>query len=400
MKITRKMLCILLAVIMIVPGISVCAVDMEIAPEESDVFKKLVAFDIMEEEDEILYEGIITRASFVKYIVRCMDSLYPLSSGEKIENIFTDVDEHTIGSAEIVSALEMGILSGAQLFYPDRDITFTDAITIIVNALNYRVYAEANGGYPTGYLYIANSTGILKGVQTDEFVYGATAIKLLYNALFVDYMALSGIVDDGSLVYDITSVKTMREKLNITEYDVILVNNGLICADSMGGEFENKVVVRDTSTHNEYVFSYTNDDILNLFGYRLKIYVRKNPVTDVNEIVYYSVHNSVEETIVYSEDVISSVSGSVEYEKNPESSKIEKVNYNPEEALVYINGVKKADYQFADLKPGNGFTRFIDNNGDNRADYILVYNFSYNVKTILYFADLTLCIILSFPQKA
>ena len=372
----KKGLCLLLSLILIISLFNMITVGAKESDEAYEFFK---AVSLLDEDFDVFSK--MTRGEFVALTAKILFGELAEQVGKEGDGGFYDVPSGHTCFGEITTLKNLEIIKGDSYgnFYPDRDITFTDAITIIVNALNYRVYAEANGGYPTGYLYIANSTGILKGVQTDEFVYGATAIKLLYNALFVDYMALSGIVDDGSLVYDITSVKTMREKLNITEYDVVLVNNGLICADSMGGEFENKVVVRDTSTHNEYVFSYTNDDILNLFGYRLKIYVRKNPVTDVNEIVYYSVHNSVEETIVYSEDVISSVSGSVEYEKNPESSKIEKVNYNPEEALVYINGVKKADYQFADLKPGNGFTRFIDNNGDNRADYILVYNFSYNV---------------------
>ncbi len=372
----KKKLCLLLVVTLLCTSLNVFAFDANSSDEALDFF---VSVSLIDEDFDVFSK--MTRGEFAALTAKILFGELAEQVGKESVGGFYDVPSEHNFFGEITALKNLEVIKGDSFgnFYPDRDIAFTDAITIIVNALNYTVYAEANGGYPTGYLYIANSTGILKGVQTEELVYGATALKLLYNALFVDYMALSGIIDDGSLVYDLTSVKTMHEKLNITEYDVILVNNGLISADSTGASFDSKVVVRDVTTHNEYVFAYTDDDILNLFGYRLKIYVKKNEKTDINEIVYYSIQKSVTETIIYSEDIISSVSGLVEYEKTPESSKFGKVNYNPNEALVYINGVKKADYQFTDLKPDNGFTRFIDNNGDNRADYILVYNFSYNV---------------------
>lgn len=372
----RKSLCLLLAVMIMISSFVPVVIGAEEGGEAYEFFKSV---SLVSEDFDIFSR--MTRGEFVSLTANILYSELSSQVGKDASGGFGDVTADHEFYGEITALKNLGIIQGDSFgnFYPDRDIAFTDAVTVIVNALNYRVYAEVNGGYPTGYLYIANSTGILKGVKTEEFVYGSTALKLLYNSLFVDYMSLSGIVDDGSLVYDSSSVKTMREKLNITEYDAVLVNNGIISADLTGGSFDDRVVVRDVKTHNEYVFKYTDDDILNLFGYRLKLYVRKNEKTDINEIVYYSIHKSVTETLVYAQDVISSVSGTVEYEKDYEASKTAKVNYNVNEAVVYINGIKKADYKFSDLKPDNGFTRFIDNNGDSRADYILVYNFSYNV---------------------
>ena len=372
----KKRLCLLLALLLMISSFNTVAFGAKESGEAYEFFKSVSLID----EDFDIFSKM-TRGEFVALASNILFDELSSQVGKDAVGGFSDVSKEHAFYGEITAFKNLGIIRGDSFgnFYPDRDIAFVDALTIIINALNYTVYADANGGYPTGYLYIANATGIIKGVETEEFVYGSTALNLLYNSLFVDHMSLGGIDGDGSLIYDLTSIKTMREKLKITEYDVILVNNEIISADSMGGNFDGKVVVRDVSTYNEYVFKYTDDDILNLFGYRLKIYVKKNEKTDVNEIVYYSIHKSVTETLVYSEDIISSVSGTVEYEKDYNSSKFEKVHYNINEAVVYINGIKKADYQFSDLKPDNGFTRFIDNNGDNRADYILVYNFSYNV---------------------
>lgn len=371
----KKRLCLLLAVVLIVSSLSPVAIGAHKSEEAYEFFKSVSLID-----DDFDIFSKMTRGEFAALTAKILFGELANQVGTEAFGGFYDVHSGHEFYGEVTALKNLGIIKGDSFgnFYPDRDIAFVDAVTIIVNALNYTVYAEANGGYPTGYLYIANKTGILKGVKTEEFVYGSTAVKLLYNSLFVNYMTPDGIVDD-SLIYNSTSVKTMREKLNIDEYDVVLVNNGLISADSMGGDFENRVVVRDVKTYNEYVFAYINDDILNLFGYKLKIYVKKNEKTDINEIVYYSIQNDVTETLVYGDDIISSISGVVEYEKDYNSSKYEKVQYNVNEAVVYINGVKKADYQFSDLKPDSGFTRFIDNNGDNRADYILVYDFSYNV---------------------
>lgn len=368
MKITRKILCILLVVIMIVPGISVCAVDMEIAPEESDVFKKLVAFDIMEEEDEILYEGIITRASFVKYIVRCVDSLYPLSSGENTENVFTDVDEQTIGSAEILSALEMGVLSGAQMFYPDRDITMNEASKILVSALGYGALAEHKGGYPNGYLKIAYDLNLFDRCkfENDGTIGLISFLNILMNFLETEFVTIES-VDTNSMVYGSGKGETLLEKA----LDIHKIT-GVIKANEYASIYGGSTAPEDSVVIGDKVFKVGNSNAAELLGYSAEVYYRLEN-TDQRTIVYAKEEKN-EIVELYSQDIDAStitIDGFKYYDK--ERNRSEEISGLKSATLIY-NGVQttlKTEY----LTKEHAHIKLVDYDENNTFDLIFIMDY-------------------------
>jgi hypothetical protein len=133
----------------------------------------------------------VTRAEFAKIIVSA------LGVGEAAQYAagatkFWDVATDHWATGYINVAVDVGIINGYPdgTFQPENQVTFAEAIKMIVAALGYTPKAEAMGGYPGGYLAIAAEKEISDGVNvigTLSANRGAVAM-MVDNALEVDLM--------------------------------------------------------------------------------------------------------------------------------------------------------------------------------------------------------------------
>ena len=135
------------------------------------------------EDGELHPEYNITRMEYAALIIRCLgyDGDYP-----SIDNVFTDVPKDSWGAAAVQFAYDLGIINGYGdgTFGPDDNIKEIDAIKIIVSAIGRRLEAEAGGGYPTGYLSVAQKYGIMdKLTGANENATRGYVASLLANAL-------------------------------------------------------------------------------------------------------------------------------------------------------------------------------------------------------------------------
>ncbi len=82
-------------------------------------------------------------------------------------SIFTDVPESHWANANIKKASELGIVSGYGngKFGPSDDVTYEQCITMIISALGGRDLAVEAGGYPDGYVTVAEQHGFLENIQ-------------------------------------------------------------------------------------------------------------------------------------------------------------------------------------------------------------------------------------------
>ena len=87
----------------------------------------------------------------------------------KIFGVPGDSSEEIVYSyAEIKSAHSAGWISSADKFNPDADITLAEAVKIMLTAADYGIMADAKGGYPTGYLSVAESVDLLTYVDVAQ----------------------------------------------------------------------------------------------------------------------------------------------------------------------------------------------------------------------------------------
>jgi len=158
-------------------------------------------------EEEPASQQKITRAEFAMLISHILGFDMPNAGEVFFEDILGDVDkseifitEDSVGEMRFSDVNEahpaysyikyvssLGLMTGTseKTFSPDKNITVTESLKPLIKALNYTLAAELKGGYPSGYITVADELKLLKNVKQnieDE----ATALSvyhLLYNAL-------------------------------------------------------------------------------------------------------------------------------------------------------------------------------------------------------------------------
>ena len=101
------------------------------------------------------------------------------------KDVFYDVDKDNFAWENINRLYEYGYISGDEnlFFRPDDDITFNEAVKVMLSILGYDSLAKYKGGFPSGYLSIASDIGLTKGIERDgEYINRGNIIRLLINA--------------------------------------------------------------------------------------------------------------------------------------------------------------------------------------------------------------------------
>ena len=125
----------------------------------------------------------ITRAEIAKAICTAL-RLTPDIDGKQS---FSDVDSSHWAYGYINALAASKIVAGGDngCFEPDREATYSEAVKMLVCALGYAPIAEQKGGYPYGYIEIAEEIGLTKDLicTLDGLCQRNTAFTLFNNAL-------------------------------------------------------------------------------------------------------------------------------------------------------------------------------------------------------------------------
>ena len=191
----KKILALVLALTLALGTFSFAAA----APEDvvgadcEDAVVRLMALGIIDGFPDGTYkpDEPVTRAQFAKIIVSA------LGVGEAAQHIagatkFADVPADHWATGYINVAVDVGVINGYPdgTFKPENQVTFAEAIKMIVAALGYTPKAEAMGGYPGGYLAVAAEKEITDGVNVKGTLSanrGAVAM-MVDNSLEVNLM--------------------------------------------------------------------------------------------------------------------------------------------------------------------------------------------------------------------
>jgi hypothetical protein len=133
----------------------------------------------------------ITRAEFCKVVIKALGLDY---DGSTAPTVFTDVPSSHWASGYVQAAYELGIVNGrsATIFDPEANVSYNEAIAMIVRALGYED-DHLVGTYPTAHIAKAKGIGILGSVSVGSAAAPRGDVaQLVYNALDTPFVAYTG----------------------------------------------------------------------------------------------------------------------------------------------------------------------------------------------------------------
>lgn len=168
--------------------------------------KELSALNVISgyEDGTFLPDKNVTRAEITKMIVTSLGSatLSAANAAAGKDTKFADVPGSHWASGFVSTATanansNNGFINGYDetTFGPDDNVTYAQAIKMLVSALGYQTYAENNGGWPNGYLnygYTLEIADGVTGVSNDTQVTRAQVAQMIDNAVKAPICVIDG----------------------------------------------------------------------------------------------------------------------------------------------------------------------------------------------------------------
>ena len=369
----KRILSTLLVFIFLLQGVSV------LAEEKTVQYKEILTYMGIYDEAK---DGIeVSRGEFVSMVLKLagIDAKKLVSDGYPGQ--FVDVDESSEWYKDISIAYERGIVSGysGEYFVPDETVSITEAVKIVLSALSFDMLAKQNGGYPNGYLAVAEEIGLLKGVSSYSVLSRDDAYKIMYNALEANLMEIT--VDSmGNVNYsNDNDENNILNKMDLRTEEGILTAAGYFSVYSVSSiSSDDKIEI------NRVSYDYKNEELpYELLGKYVRAYIND----EENEVVAVSEIEKNNEVTEFSfKEFIKAEKDLIKYEKNGREKNL-KVS---DKANVLLNGSYNNSYEYAlNEKIFEYFdsVKAIDNDRDGKVDFIDVTKYEYHTVETVYPTD-------------
>lgn len=307
----------------------------------------------------------VNRSEFVG----AMAQLLKLDTSVAVAQVYSDVNSSNAYANAINQAYNLGWISYSENFRPSENITYPEAVKIAVFAMGYDAVAAAQGGYPTGYLWVADRIGLLNrlSMTEDQVLSKGELMIFMENMLNAKIAKIvgTGIMD----TYD------TEETLMEYYYDIYKVKGIIDATKHSSLTSETDEFPRDMISINgvSYYYDGYSDDYL---GYNVHAYCRYDEEKQINKVVYLKfINNGVYE--YNSTDYTSLNNGKIQFEDEDRTFS-DKHTVDNSYILVY-NGKKVTDKSNATtyLKNANGYVKLLDNDDDGSIDVIFVEDYRY-----------------------
>lgn len=306
----------------------------------------------------------VTRGEFTRLVTNIVSN--GVYSTDSVMSVFADVSADSGLGKILYTAKSFGIVSGdgEGSFYPDRPITYEEAYKILGSALGYDADANANGGYPTGYVMSCIKAG-LKSDSIEPLSDKLTpsgAAKLIVDAFECNVMKVK-------LVNNNTEYEIDRDEDWIYTAKKILISEGVVTANSI-------TALQSFDTIDQGFVSiddvrYKCDENFDLYlGYNVKFYY-----TEENgncDRVLHMTKQYNDELLIDANDIADGVLSSdrkIEYYTTDDNTKKVKIPVN---TSIIHNGRAISTYGVNTFDISYGFIKLVDNNSDGIYDVVFL----------------------------
>ena len=337
----------------------------------------MVSLGVM--EDTALDEptAYVTRAEAAHYISSLAVSQIP----SEPRSIFADVGADHDYAADITLLTDLGIINSSALnFRPDDYITGFEFIKMIVCMIDREFVAEELGGYPAGYIRVAQQNKLLGGLSfsTNQVTVGEFAV-VLYESLECKYVNYN-----EYYTFDTEGDTYMYSMLGLDKCSGVVTDNAVSSLNGASALDENQFTV------NGITF-YADRDYGDLLGYYVDVYYRPaDRVKNAYKTVSVMKDPSYTDIINVMYDDIKSFEANT-YTYYDESGKEKSVSLASDAVVIY-NGIALTAQQYIDNPdiyiPTYGTVELISNNSSKDIELVKVKNYrnmvvsSYNTESL------------------
>lgn len=397
----NKILALVISVMMIVTVFPMASFGADGSFEPS-VYGKEVRFlqDIGVVDDIFDTSVNMTRSEFAVLVLKALgyDSLVTAGT---YDVVFDDVPANHSAFSYIMYAYKCGLFNGTSstTFNPDGEVSMNQAITVAVKMLGYEHHAAAMGGWPAGYVSMANKLNLLDGINIipqREAAHRSWIYILIYNTLHCDMLIHTGIGENIQYeIFEGRNILTENHDIAIMEgiltgiddiaidgnepgdgyfsVDGVVVKTGNVIADGMIG---NKVTCYAKKVGSDYeaiaLYEEDNrsitvtDEQIQDFNYQQGIYVIADGDKNMNLKIgndYHLIYNGVKIT-GSQEELMKPLAGSVKLTDNDDDNVYEIVEVEEYYNIVvsrydsYKNTIYDKNPQ--ESIPGNATERNVD----------------------------------------
>lgn len=393
----NKRILSLFLIITLLSGVSSFA--SEEATGESIVEGKYELLEILGVIDEakdgvFTSETQITRGRLMKYLSKVAG----LDGGAEKEynGSFTDVSAKTSDFSYIGIMENLGFINGggSGLFYPDEPVLVRDAVAVAVRLLGYDIYAEANGGYPTGYFAVANKAGLTDGVSAEGSLKGEAALSFLLNVLTTKLVVQTswGNPDKIEIVEGASYLETVFDMFE--ETGIVVSNELTALTDPLNGVGEDSVEI-DGVIYNAEGFD-TNE----MLGRKIDfVYTYSESKNKDAKIVWYEDNKSLRTVTIDARSITEVDDFKVICAE--EGKKDKEYKFSGTADVIY-NFKAYPGYRFDNIDIKMGYLTLIDNDRDGTYEVVKVTSYEEYVVAGVKYEEKSLTLedgtVINFPD--
>ena len=398
MKITKRILCLALSVMMALGCMSIAAFADDAASTTKDNSGAIKFSDVGDSEiytdavKTLNLMGVIngypdgtfkpndnvTRAEFTAMLMRTL-KLGSIGSTSAAELPFSDVDDNNSdinwAIPNINTAYARGVINGYEdgTFRPSANVAYEEAVKMIVCTLGYGANVDVSiTPWYANFIQIGSQLGITKTAQrigaAETPASRACIAQLLYDSLDVK------LIENGE--------KTDRTILN--SYLGYVKNTGVISSNQQTSLTEPDVNLRDdeiritareeNGSEQTYTYKTADTSLKNYLGYEVDFYYKDNS-SSIRELAMCMI-KSTEPLVINSKSIESSgtTANQIKYYQNLDDDKEKTINLESDNVVIYngkLSGSNANNSRFStDLIPAVGEIKLIDSDNNGRYDVL------------------------------
>lgn len=379
MKGSKRLIANALAATVIASAVPVFAATSDVEETRyADAVRVLSALNIMNGDGDGNYRpnDTIVRSEVTKMVIHALGLEDAAASAQGLSK-YPDVPTNHWANGYINIATSQGIVVGDDTGYfrPNDEITYAEAMTIIVRALGYEKAAEAKGGFPQGYLVVGSDNGISKNVSGSAYktiARGEVAL-MTQNALEAKLMEITGYGDD--VKYEVTDKTLLKDKLDVTKSEGQIVAIEDTSLDGPSNLSAGQLKIGDTVYDSEQNFN-------NLLGFNVEYYVKETKTSD-NSIILALPKKEKNSSITIDaklfEDLTTKNENKViEYYKQESDKKTSNATLEKEAKLIYNGKYEEMSDELLNMEDKSGKVVLLDTDRNGKYDIAFVTEY-YNM---------------------